>query len=57
MTSPRGLAARLLAAQLLAIGAGAVTFDLARPMVQEGRSDVREVGTFEFAMEIIKRMS
>ncbi|MGA2083882.1 MAG: NADP-dependent isocitrate dehydrogenase [Holophaga sp.] len=40
-----------------AIGAGAVTFDLARPMLQEGRAGVRELGTFEFAMEIIKRMS
>ena len=40
-----------------AIAAGQVTFDLARPMVEEGRSGVREVGTFEFAMEIIKRMN
>ena len=39
-----------------AIAAGAVTFDLARPMLQEGRANVREVGTFEFAMEIIKGM-
>jgi isocitrate dehydrogenase len=39
-----------------AIAAGAVTFDLARPMLAEGRAQVREVGTFEFAMEIIKGM-
>ena len=39
-----------------AIAAGAVTFDLARPMLEEGRANVREVGTFEFAMEIIKGM-
>jgi isocitrate dehydrogenase len=39
-----------------AIAAGAVTFDLARPMLAEGRANVREVGTFEFAMEIIKGM-
>ena len=39
-----------------AIAAGAVTFDLARPMMEEGRANVREVGTFEFAMEIIKGM-
>jgi isocitrate dehydrogenase len=40
-----------------AIGNGAVTVDLARPMVEEGRANVREVGTFEFAMEIIRGMS
>jgi isocitrate dehydrogenase len=40
-----------------AIARGAVTFDLARPMVAEGRANVREVGTFEFAMEIIKEMN
>jgi isocitrate dehydrogenase len=39
-----------------AIAAGAVTFDLPRPMMEEGRANVREVGTFEFAMEIIKGM-
>ena len=39
-----------------AIAAGAVTFDLARPMLEEGRAHVREVGTFEFGMEIIKGM-
>jgi len=40
-----------------AIAAGAVTFDLARPMLEEGRTGVREVGTFEFAMEVIKGMN
>jgi len=39
-----------------AIARGAVTFDLARPMLEEGRANVREVGTFEFGMEIIKGM-
>jgi isocitrate dehydrogenase len=39
-----------------AIAAGAVTFDLARPMIEEGRTQVREVGTFEFGLEIIKGM-
>jgi isocitrate dehydrogenase len=40
-----------------AIAAGTVTFDLARPMAEQGRANVREVGTFEFAMEIIKGMN
>jgi isocitrate dehydrogenase len=40
-----------------AIARGAVTVDLARPMAEEGRANVREVGTFEFAMEIIRGMS
>jgi isocitrate dehydrogenase len=40
-----------------AIAAGSVTFDLARPMLEEGRANVHEVGTFEFAMEIIRRMN
>jgi isocitrate dehydrogenase len=39
-----------------AIAAGQVTFDLARPMIEEGRANVREIGTLEFAMEIIRRM-
>jgi len=40
-----------------AIAAGSVTFDLARPMLEEGRANVREIGTFEFAMAIIKGMN
>ena len=40
-----------------AIAAGTVTFDLARPMIQEGRAGVEEVGTAEFANEIIKWMN
>ena len=38
------------------IAAGTVTFDLARPMVQEGRAGVKEIGTAEFAEEIMKWM-
>ena len=40
-----------------AIAAGTVTFDLARPMLGEGRAHVVELGTFEFAMAIIKGMN
>ena len=39
-----------------AIAAGQVTFDLARPMLDEGRAQVREVGTAAFATAIIQGM-
>ena len=50
-------AARLIERALeKTIADGNVTFDLARPMVAEGRGDVNEVGTSAFAEEIIKGM-
>ena len=39
-----------------AIAAGEVTFDLARPMLDEGRAHVREIGTAAFATAIIQGM-
>jgi isocitrate dehydrogenase len=50
-------AARLIEKGLeKAIAAGTVTYDLARLMREEGRSDVREVKCSEFGTEIIKAM-
>jgi len=50
-----GEAARLIEAGLeRAIEAGAVTYDLARLMREEGRKDAREVRCSEFAAEIIR---
>jgi len=50
-------AARLIEEALeRTIAAGTVTFDLARPMIQEGRAGVKEIGTAEFAEEIMKWM-
>jgi isocitrate dehydrogenase len=40
-----------------AIASGLVTFDLARPMLEEGRPGVQEVGTARFASEIIRHMA
>jgi isocitrate dehydrogenase len=39
-----------------AINKGAVTYDFARPMKEEGRVDVKEIKWFEFGTEIIKNM-
>jgi len=52
-----GEAARLIEAGLeRAIEAGAVTYDLARLMREEGRKDAREVRCSEFAAEIIRNL-
>jgi isocitrate dehydrogenase len=50
-------AARLIESALEgAIASGTVTYDLARLMRQEGRTDVKEVRCSEFASEIIRSM-
>jgi len=40
-----------------AINAGTVTYDFARLMKEEGRTDVKEIKCSEFGTEIIKNMA